>query len=128
MNSLIGAGAVAPSAEDVSPLAHTARAKENFRANGIPWTLRPSHQFESDPVIVVLHHIAKQRRSGIHVVQNDVYAAIVEEIPERGPPRGDHVGQAAPRRGWNLLKLGSVEILEELGSFCPCCSPVPLIH
>src|ERR1700687_3476428 len=110
MNSLIGAGAVTPSADDVSPLAHGARAKENFGANGVPRTLYSPYQFERDPVVVVLRHIAKQRRSGIHVVQHDVHVAIVEEVPERGASCGDHIGQAAPSRGRNLLKLNPVEI------------------
>src|SRR6266850_1799327 len=128
MNSLVGAGAVTPSARDVSPLPHPARTKENLRANGIPRTLPPPHQFEGDPVIVALHHIAEQRRSGIHVVQDDVYVAIVEEVPERSTSCGDHISQAAASRGRNLLKLNAIKIAEKLWPLGPGCAPVPLVH
>src|SRR6266513_302457 len=110
MNSLIGAGAVPPSSSDVSALARTVRAKKNFRTDGVPRTLPSTHQLEGDPVIVVLHHIQKQRRGGIHVVQDHIDVAIVEKVPERSTSCGDHRGQAAPCRGRNLLKLNPLEI------------------
>src|SRR6267143_1534847 len=128
MNTLIGARTVAPSADDVCPLAHTAYAKENSRANGIPWTLWSSRQLERDPMVAVLHHIAKQRRCGIHVVQNDVQVAIVEEVPKRGPSCRNNVRQAAAGRRGNFLKLGPVQIAEKLRPFGPGCAPVPLVH
>src|SRR5438876_253321 len=128
MNSLIGAGSVTRSADDVNPLAHSAPAKENFCANGVPRTLWSPHQFERDPVVVVLYHIAKQRRSAIHVVQDHVHVAIVEEIPERGASCGGHIGQAAPSRGRNLLKLDPVEIAQQLWPLGPARAPFPLVH
>src|SRR6266850_5121228 len=128
MNALIGTGPIAPSADDVCPLAHTACAKKNFRANGVPRTLRSSCQLEPDPMVAVLHHIAKQRRCGIHVVQHDVYAAIVEEVPERSSSCWNNVRQAASGRGGNFQKLDPVQIAEKLRPLRPGCAPIPLVH
>src|SRR5712664_4733048 len=127
MNALIRTGPITPSADDVSPLAHTAAAKKDFRANGIPRTFWSSHQLERDPMVAVFHHIPKQRRSGIHVVQDDVCVAIVEQVPERGPSCRNDIRQATSGRGRNFLKLGSVQIAEKLRPFGPGCAPIPLV-
>jgi len=74
-------------------------AKKNFRANGVPRTLWSSRQLEPDPMVPVLHHIAKQCRCGIHVVQDDVCVAIVEQVPERGPSCRNDIRQATSGRG-----------------------------
>src|SRR6267143_1914019 len=101
MNTLIGARTVAPSADDVCPLAHTAYAKENSRANGIPWTLWSSRQLERDPMVAVLHHIAKQRRCGIHVVQNDV------QMAEKLRPFGPGCAPIPLVHGWVDVSVGN---------------------
>lgn len=99
MKTLVGAGAVAASADDVSTLADPVGSKEDLGADGVPWTLGSPDQFEREPMVAVLHHVAEQSGSGVHVIQNNVDVTVIEEISEDRTSSRHHDGQAAPGRG-----------------------------
>src|SRR6266576_2803121 len=82
MKALVRARSVAAAADQVSALANTSGRHKDLRANGIPRTLPSANQFESEPMVVVLH--------------DNIGVAVVEEVPERRTACGNHVGQAAP--------------------------------
>src|SRR2546430_11632197 len=85
------------------------------------------YQLESDPVIAVANHVAKQRGGRIEVVEDDVDVAVVEEVTESSPARADYGGEAAAGGGRNLLKLCPVEIAEKLWTLRPSGAPVALV-
>src|SRR5256712_8247739 len=127
MKTRIRARGVTSSAENVTALPCTTRGQEDLRTDGIPRTLCSANQFESDPVVAVLYDIPEERGRRIHIIQDNVDAAIVEKVPKSRAPCGYYVGQAASRGRRNFLKLGPIEIAEQLWPLGPCCAPVPLV-
>src|SRR5947199_10635006 len=128
MKTQIRARRVTSSAENVTALAYTARGEEDLRTDGIQRTLCSANQFESDPVVAVLYDIPKERGRRIHIVKRHIDAPIVEKVPKRRTSCGYYVSQAASCGRRNFLKLGPIEIAEQLWPLGPCCAPVPLIH
>src|SRR2546429_5581283 len=80
MKALVRARSVAAAADQVSALANTSGRHKDLRANGIPRTLPSANQFESEPMVVVLHDVSEEHRCRIHVVQDNIGVAVVEEI------------------------------------------------
>src|SRR2546426_1541104 len=128
MKTQIRARGVTSSAENVTALACTTRGEEDLRTDGIPRTLCSANQFESDPVVAVLYDIPEERWRRIHIIQDNIDAAIVEKVPKSRAPCGYYVGQAASRGRRNFLKLGPIEIAEQLWPLGPGCAPVALVH
>src|SRR5205807_1320877 len=59
MKALVRARSVAAAADQVSALANTSGRHKDPRANGIPRTLPSANQFESEPMVVVLHDVLR---------------------------------------------------------------------
>ena len=59
MQTLVGTGRVAASAEDIGALANAARSNKHFCADRITRTLWPSDQLERHPVIRIVDHVAQ---------------------------------------------------------------------
>jgi putative hemolysin len=97
MKALVRARGVAAPAEDVPTLACPGRCDERFGSDGIPRTLRSSHQFECNPMIIVLHHVAKQHGRGVYSVQDNIDMAVIEEVSKRRAARRNHHTQTAAR-------------------------------
>src|SRR5437588_8794633 len=53
--------------------------------------------------------------------------AVVEQVSESGPPRGNYVSQPAAGSGRNFLELHAIEVTKELWSLCPGRSPILLV-
>src|SRR5690242_13319792 len=110
MKALVRTRTIATAANDVGALAKAAGSHEDLRTDGIMRTFRSTNQLKSNPMVPVLHHVSKQGRWGIHVVQHNVDVPVVKEITKRRTTCGNHVGQTAPRCRRYFLKLGAVEI------------------
>src|SRR5713101_289676 len=119
---------VASSAQNISALANPAGGQKNGRTDGVAWALGSSNQFQGNPVIAVLHHIAKQGRSRVHIIENDVDAAIIEEVSKRGASGRYHEGQAASRCRRHLLELHAIQISEQLWTLGPSRAPITLVN
>src|SRR5439155_7428888 len=120
-------GAITSSAEHVGALADACGGYEHFCANRITRTFGTANEFEPDPVIAVLDHVAQQRRRRINIVKNNIDVTVIEEISESCAASRHHVGQSAAGSGRNLLK-SAVLITKKLRSLGPGCSPILLIH
>src|SRR6266849_9185867 len=105
MQSLIGTRCIASATEHVATLADSSSGDENLGADGVARALGTAHQLERHPVVRVFHDIAQQSRRRIYVVQNHIDVAVVEQITEGGPARGNHDGETAACSGGNSLKL-----------------------
>src|SRR5437879_3000144 len=128
MKTQIRARGVTSSAENVTALPCTTRGQEDLRTDGIPRTLCSANQFESDPVVAVLYDIPEERGRRIHIIQDNIDVPIVKKVPKRRTPCGYYVSQAASCGRGNFLKLGPIEIPEQLWPLSPGCAPVALIH
>src|SRR6266853_1262893 len=128
MDPRIGTRTIASPAQDVTALANSASSQEDHGTDGIARALGPSNQFEGNPVIAILHHVAKQRRSRIHIIKNHVDVTIIEEIPERGAPGRNYEGKAAPRCRRHLLELCTIHMAEKLRTLGPSGSPITLVN
>src|SRR5947208_9202015 len=88
MNSRIGTGTVAATGKNVRTLTDSACGHKNFRADCVARTFWPSNQAEADPVIVILHHISQQRRSGVHTVNDNSEMTVIQKITDGCAPSG----------------------------------------
>ncbi len=119
---------VASPADHVGALPNASGSHKNLRADGIPRTFWSANQFKCDPMVPVRYNVSEERRRRVHVVQDNVNVAVVEEIAKRRTARGNDIRQAAPCCGRNFLKLSAIEIAEQLRSLRPGCAPVALVH
>ncbi len=128
MNAGVGIGGVAGAAVDVGALADSAGGQEYFCADGVAGTFGAADELQGDPVVVVLYDVAQEGGWRVHVINDDVNVAVVEEIAEGGAAGGNHGGKAAAGGGWDLAKLATVEVAEELGTLRPGGSPVEAVY
>src|ERR1017187_1818990 len=114
MEALIGTGAVACSAIDIATLPYASGSDKDLRSDRVPWTLRPTHQLERNPVISVVDHIAKQGWRRIYIVDYHIDVPVVEQVSKGCAAGSDPIGQPASGRRWNLPKLGPIAFAKEL--------------
>src|SRR5258706_6096537 len=128
MDTQVRARAVASATHDVSALANSARCQEDRRTDGIARAPGASNQFEGNPVIAVFHHVTQQRRNGIHIIEDNIDVAIIEEVSERSASGGHDEGQAASGCRRHLLELSAIQIAEKLRAVGPGSAPITLIN
>src|SRR5260370_3575052 len=110
----IRAGGVAAPAEDVSTLADSSDGQEHFGADGIVGALGTADEFQGQPVVGVLDHVPKQGRRRVHIVEDNIDVAVVEEIAESGAASRNDGGEAAAGGGRNFLEFCAVKIAKKL--------------
>src|SRR5260221_14522702 len=79
-------------------------------------------------MIAVLQYVAQQRRNRIHVIEDNIDVAIIEEVSERSASGGHDEGQAASGCRRHLLELSSIQIAEKLRALGPGSAPITLIN
>src|SRR5579859_3140702 len=123
MDALVRAGTVASAAEHIGALADSSGRQEHFCADGIAGALGTADEFQGQPVVGVLDHVPKQGRRGIHIVEDNVDVAVVEEIAESGAASRNDGGESAACRGRNFLEFCAVEIAKKLRALGPRGAP-----
>src|SRR6516165_6762353 len=88
VQALIRAGRITSTAEYLSTLPNASGRDEYLCANGVVRAVFTSDEGERNPMVEVFHHVAKERRRVVHVVQHDVDATVIEQIAKGGPARG----------------------------------------
>src|SRR5882762_5766827 len=124
VHAWVGARTVTSTTHYVCPLPDSARCKEDLRADGVPWALWATNQFQRQPMITVLDDIAQQRRRRINIIDSHIDVPTIEEIPECCSSPGNDVGQTAAGGWWHFFELGPVKVPEKLRPFRPGCSPI----
>src|ERR1019366_1876825 len=128
VNARIGARTIASSAVHIAALPYATSSDEGLGADPVSRTLRAPHQLECNPVIVVLHHIAKQGGSRVHIVDYDIDVPVIEQVSKSSTAGCNYVSEPASGCWWNLLKHSSIAVTEELRPLCIADAPILLIH
>src|SRR5882762_4565955 len=124
VHAWVGARTVTSTTHYVCPLPDSARCKEDLRADGVPWALWATTQFQRQPMITVLDDIAQQRRRRINIIDSHIDVPTIEEIPECCSSPGNDVGQTAAGGWWHFFELGPVKVPEKLRPLRPGRSPI----
>src|SRR5216684_8818376 len=128
MQTLIGTGGVATSAEHVTALANSTRGNKRFRSDGIARALWATNQSQHYPVVGVLDHVSQEGRRRIHIVDHHIDVAIIEQVSKRGSARRHYGCQPAAGCGRNFLKFRSIKIPEKQRTLRPGRSPILLVY
>src|SRR5579859_4366532 len=123
MDALVRAGTVASAAEHMGALADSSGRQEHFCADGIAGALGTADEFQGQPVVGVLDHVPKQGRRRVHIVEDNVDVAVVEEIAESGAASRNNGGEAAACGGRNFLEFCAVKIAKKLRALGPGGAP-----
>src|SRR5260370_23147105 len=81
MDSQIVLREIAPTAADLIHLNQVSSNGRDARVKRQPIALR-SRKLETDPVVIVPAHVAKNHRFAVQILDHDVHASIIEKIPE----------------------------------------------
>src|SRR5437763_3013524 len=82
MQTQVGVRRVTSAADHVSAMAQPIGRYEHLCTNGVVRALGATHEAEFQPVISVGNHVAQQSGRGIHVVDDDVEMAVIEQITD----------------------------------------------
>ena len=123
MDALVGAGTVAAAAENIGTLADSSDGQEHFGADGIAGALGTPDQFQGEPVVGILDHVPKQGRRRVHIIEDNVDVAVVEEIAESSAASRNDGGEAAACGGRNFLEFCAVKIAKKLRALGPGGAP-----
>src|SRR6266849_6327674 len=81
MDSQIVLREIASTAADLIHLNQVSGNGLHARVKRQPIALR-SREFESDPVVILPAHVAKNHRFAVQILDHDVHTSIIEKIPE----------------------------------------------
>src|SRR6266566_681563 len=86
-----------------------------------------SYQLQGDPVVGVVDDVAKKGRGRIHVVEDHIDVAVVEDVAEGSAARANDGGQTAAGSRRDFLEFGTVEIAKKLRPLRPRRAPVAFV-
>src|SRR5438067_13235720 len=114
MDALVGAGTVAATAENIRTLADSSDGQEHFGADSIAGALGTADQFQGEPVVGVLDHVPKQGRRRVHIIEDNVDVAVVEQIAESSAASRNGGGEAAACGGRNFRAFCAIKVGQKL--------------
>ena len=120
----VGGGGEASSGEDVGPLAHAVGGEVEGGSGCVARAFYSADEMEGDPVIVVGVDVLEEGRDGVHVVDDGVHAAVVEEVADGETTRGHDLGERGGFDGGNGIEVVAVGVVEEERTLGPAGSPV----
>ena len=129
VDSHIVGGEIAAAAQNISTLTNPARREIDSCSNRIARALGSPNELQFDPLVVVRIHVAKQYRNAVHVVDDHVDLAVVENVAKRGTATNTDYRKPGPLDGGNHLKLSILQVVIEQRALGIAGSPLRmLIH
>src|SRR6201994_1034535 len=118
----------AAAAQYVTTLGCFSCSHKNSGAHGIAWLARTAYKLKLDPVVLIAIHITQEGWSGVKIVHNDVYLAVVEEVAKSGAPRRRHHREPASLHRRNEREFATTGISQQQRSLGEAGPPVVIVY
>ena len=113
VSALIIGGHEAATTENILALGHTPSSKAEGCTDSIARTCSTANQFEFDPMMRVVSHVAQQGRCAVEVIYNYIDLSIVEQITECRAAFTGYNGQARTLHCRHQIEVLAAAIVEE---------------
>src|SRR6185437_7080410 len=129
LNTQVVGREIAASAEHVAALANAIGVQVDGRADSIARALGSADQLQLNPVVTIRIHVAQQYRHAVHIVEDNVDFAVIEQVAERcSTPDADN-GKPSSLHRRHQVELAILQIVKKQRALGITGSPIwMLVH